>query len=123
MLLADMLGWWYSRGWAWISRQFFSVYTTRILQFFSITELLKTLFAPFRQDVIETKGAPVGVKLQVLGGNIISRFFGFLIRMALICAGLTTLIFSFLAGGAAIIAWPLLPIAILVMPVVARMIL
>lgn len=109
MIIADMLGWWYSRGWMWALHQLFVLRTRHIAEFFSITDLLKTLFAPFRQDVIDTSRAPLSVKLQAFGGNIISRIFGFLIRTTLIMVGLLTIILHIFVGIAAIIAWPFLP--------------
>lgn len=122
MLLADFFGWWYSRGWTWVLQQFFFVYVMRTLQFFSVSELFRTLFAPFRQDVIETKNAPIGVKLQVMGQNIISRFFGFIIRTILILVGLFCLIGCLLAGAIAAIIWPILPAGPVVIPVIVSMV-
>jgi hypothetical protein len=116
MLIADFLSWWYSRGWAWIAKQFFVVYTGKVAEFFSIAELSKTLFAPFRQDASGTKGAPLSVKLQVLGGNIISRIFGFIIRLSLIAVGSVALVICLILGAAASLAWPLLPASIIILP-------
>lgn len=118
MLLADFLGWWYSRGWAWAANQFFQVYTHRVARFFSITDLFKTLFAPFRQDVINTKNAPLGYKLQVLGGNIVSRFFGFIIRSVLILVGFISVAACLVVGVVGVIVWPLLPVSVVVVPLI-----
>ena len=115
MLLLDLTGWWYSRGWAWAIRQLFIVRTARIITFFSIADLLKTLFAPFRQDAVETRHAPVGVKLQAFGGNIISRVFGFFIRIALIGIGLIVIALNFVLSLIASVIWPLIPLG----PIVA----
>jgi len=114
MLLFSMLGWWYSRGWAWIAKYFLVVRNKRILEFFSVTDLLKTLFAPFRQDSIDTKRAPLGLKLQAFGGNLISRFLGFLIRTILIIVGLLIAAVNTVVGLVLAIVWPLLPFAPLV---------
>lgn len=114
MLLFSMLGWWYSRGWVWVFKYMLITRTKRILEFFSVADLLKTLFAPFRQDVIDTKNAPIGYKLQALGGNIISRFLGFLIRSTLIIIGLALSLLNGVIGIAVVIVWPLLPFAPLV---------
>ena len=114
MLIFSMLGWWYSRGWAWITKYFLVVRNKRILEFFSVTDLLKTLFAPFRQDSIDTKRAPLGLKLQALGGNVVSRVLGFLIRLALILAGLVITLLNTVIGVILVLVWPLLPFAPLV---------
>lgn len=119
MIIADMLGWWYSRGWMWALHQLFVVRTKHIAEFFSITDLLKTLFAPFRQDVIDTSRAPLGVKLQAFGGNIISRIFGFFIRTTLIFVGLFTILLYAVVGLFATLVWPLLPMS----PIIALLLL
>lgn len=110
MILTDLLGWWYSRGWAWAARQLFVVQSKKVLGFFSVADLLKTLFAPFRQDAIDTRRAPIGIKLQVFGGNIVSRVLGFLIRSVLVLAGLVTLILLEVVAVFAILLWPVVPL-------------
>jgi len=109
MLLVDLLGWWYSRGWAWAASELFVKRTRSISAFFSIGDLLKTLFAPFRQDAMNVQGAPISVRLQVFGGNIISRFFGFIIRTMLIVVGLLLMVGNFIIASVAALVWPLVP--------------
>lgn len=109
MLFVDLLGWWYSRGWGWAGKNLFLERTHRIAEFFSIKDLLLTLFAPFRQDTVNVKGAPIGVRFQVLGENIISRFFGAIIRSGLIVVGLILLVLHLLTSVAFMLLWPLLP--------------
>ena len=109
-----MLGWWYSRGWFWVGKHALVIRNKRILQFFSVADLLKTLFAPFRQDYIDTERAPIGVKLQALGTNLISRMIGFLIRVVLIACGLLLVGVNTALGLAIVLIWPLLPFAPLV---------
>lgn len=115
MIIASMLSWWYSRGWLWSANQLFVVQLGKVYDFFSVGDLLKTLFAPFRQDVIDTRNAPLGVKLNVLGGNIISRLIGAMIRSTLIIVGLVMIVLLAAAGFVAVIAWPFLPLAPVVM--------
>ena len=114
MLFVDILGWWYSRGFSWAAHQLFVVSMEKILNFFSIAELLKTLFAPFRQDTMQVKNAPLTVKLQAFGGNIISRFFGFIIRSVLIIFGIVCLLINGVVGIFGIILWPLVPLTPLI---------
>jgi uncharacterized membrane protein len=114
MLLVDLLTWWYSRGWLWAARQLFVVRSKKISEFFSIGDLAKTLFAPFRQDSIDTKQAPINVKLQAFGGNIISRIFGFFIRTSLICVGAVVLLAQAILAVIGVAVWPLLPLSPLI---------
>lgn len=111
MLIVDVLGWWYTRGWAWSLQQLLVRRSGSIAKFFSIGDLLKTLFAPFRQDALNVKGAPIGVRLQALGGNIISRIFGAIIRSLLIVCGIIALAANAVAGLIMVALWPLLPVA------------
>ena len=111
MLLVDLLGWWYSRGWAWAARHLLVTKNARILQFFSTKDLLKTLFSPFRQDVLQLSGAPIGVRLQAFGMNLISRFFGLLVRSILIVGSLLVVCANTLFAIAGIAVWPLLPLS------------
>lgn len=115
MLFVDLISWWYSRGWAWVLHELFVVKSKSIASFFSVQDLARTLFAPFRQDAINTQNAPLGVKLQAFGGNIISRFLGFLIRSTLIVIGVVLLLLNALVGVCIVILWPLIPAA----PIVA----
>lgn len=110
MLFAQLLGWWYSRGWTWVIRSFFVERMGSIAAFFSISDLLKTLFAPFRQDALNVKGAPLSIRLQALGENIISRIFGLLIRLMLVIAGLIIMTINAAAGVVAALFWPVLPL-------------
>lgn len=115
MILVDLLGWWYTRGYMWAIEQFFVVFTHKISNFFSIFDLLKTLFAPFRQDSLQGKGASISIKVQIFFGNILSRFFGFLIRTTLIAVGIVAILVNMIVGFIAVALWLLMPLA----PVVA----
>jgi len=115
MILVDFIGWWYTRGYLWAIEQFFVVFVHKISQFFSIVDLSKTLFAPFRQDALEGRGAPISVKFQVFFGNILSRIFGFIIRSALITIGTLLVILDILVGLIAVAVWLLMPF----MPIIA----
>ncbi len=114
MLIVAFLRWWYAPGWAFAFKRLISGRLTNVANFFSIKDLAKTLFAPFRQDSIELKNAPAGLRIQALGENLISRFLGLLIRLSLIAVGLISLIFTLLLGLVLFLAWPLLPLSPLV---------
>ena len=75
------------------------------------TELIATLFSPFRRDFIDTKRAPVGLKIQAFFGNIISRIMGLLIRLALIFSGLIVMAVTAVLGFFLIVLWPFVPIS------------
>ncbi len=110
MIVADLLGWWYLHGWTWCIKQVFLVQSEKIANFFSMSDLLKTLFSPFRQDSLQTKNAPVGIKLQLLAGNIISRFFGLIIRSMLVSVGVITLLLNTVVAVTMTLLWPFIPL-------------
>ena len=110
MLAVAFFSWWYGQGWA----QVFKIMQRRIMQIeqsFSVPTLLKTLFSPWRR-VVSYPGAGVDAHVQAFIDNLISRFVGFTVRLAvIITAGLMIAAISVLAI-VEVIAWPLIPIAI-----------
>ncbi len=110
MLFIALVGWWYTTGWKWAVRQFLLTPLQSTIEFFSVGDLLKTLFAPFRQDSITIKNAAPGLKIQAMGENLISRLIGFMIRIVLIGVGLITATVVGVLGLLAITLWPLLPL-------------
>jgi hypothetical protein len=113
MFITDLVGWWYSHGWSWAAKYLFITRSRHIAEFFSISDLLKTLFAPFRQDVVHGSGS-ISLKLQALGNNLISRFFGFFLRTAIIVTGIILLVLNWVFALLSIVVWPLLPISPLI---------
>lgn len=111
MIIMDALRWWYGPGWVWFAHTIFVTKNEQLAKFFSFKDISKTLFAPFRQDSSNTQNAPLNINLQAMGMNIVSRFFGFFIRVGLLAVGLITMLFSSILGLFASLAWPLVPVA------------
>ena len=83
------------------------------LEYFSLPLLLKTIFAPWRRIQWSAgKGFNIAKLLEALASNFISRILGAVIRSVLIVAGLATEAALLAAALATLIAWFLLPIAI-----------
>ncbi|TSC56576.1 MAG: hypothetical protein Greene071421_118 [Parcubacteria group bacterium Greene0714_21] len=83
------------------------------LEYFSLPVLLKTLFAPWRKiQFAAGKGFNIAKLLEAAASNLISRILGALIRSVLIIAGLATEAALLATALATLIAWFLLPIAI-----------
>ena len=114
MIIVDALRWWYGQGWLWFARNFFVTKNQEIANFFSFKDLSKTLFSPFRQDASNVQNAPFNIKLQTMGMNLVSRFFGFFIRTGLLLTGLIVMLFSTIFGFIANIGWPFVPVAPLI---------
>ena len=84
--------------------------TRRVLIFFSIPVLIKTLFAPWKRDVHSAVNSSLDVIVKVLIDNLISRLIGFVVRIITIIVGLLVTIITFVAGMAFLLFWFFLPV-------------
>lgn len=114
MFLVGLISWWYGRGWVsqWkrIAHRF-----SLTLEFFSIGQLLVTLFAPFRQiSAAGTGDVSVGGQLRAFLDKLISRIIGSIVRTFTIIFGLIVIILQGLYEIVIMIVWwflPILPVA------------
>lgn len=111
----NILHWYYNQGIhelleIWKNFLFFTWW------YFSIAELSKTLFSPWRRDVSMSswRGFHPLKTLELFFENIVSRLLGAVVRLAVICAGLVFLSFVFIAGLAINFLWISAPLAIAV---------
>lgn len=82
----------------------------RALDSFSIGELLRTLFAPFRQISAGRVRGPLGVHLRAWADRLVSRFIGAFVRLILIFVGLAWLLVLALFGLMRLALWPVIPL-------------
>jgi hypothetical protein len=90
----------------------FSKFGTRLAKIedlFSITQLLKTLFAPFHQYSANETGHGPTEALKAWFNRSFSRMFGFVIRTFTIIVGVIALLGTCFIQFAWLIAWPVLP--------------
>lgn len=110
MFVVDLVQWWYARGWS----TFFGD-MKRMLKntadTFSIGDLLKTLFAPYRQIDADGERGPIFASLI---SKLISRLIGFFTRTILIISGLVLMLIEVLVMGLMMVVWPLVPLLPLV---------
>ncbi len=110
MVLASFLRWWYGAGWVSVMHSLDSRLQS-VLDNFSVKQLLRTLFAPWRR-IITYPGRSLEERFRALGDNLFSRAIGFVVRLiVLIAAGVTLLIIASLTL-VEIVIWPLLPLAV-----------
>ena len=86
MFLVGLLSWWYGRGW----QQRVDLVLEGLRRTgaaFSIGQLLKTLFAPFRQISAGIPNGSFAQQMRALFDQTISRFVGFMVRTITIIAG------------------------------------
>ncbi len=86
-MVTAFFGWWFSD----LPKKIYFIgtsYIKKLLRSFSLGVLVKTLFSPWKKDIINTEGMPVQERLQVWAMNLISRLIGFVIRFVTILVGL-----------------------------------
>lgn len=109
MILAEVFAWWYTTGWTRLIHAAGNR-VTAVLEFFSVSLLLKTLFDPFRQiDAGRVRGS-IDAELRAFGNRLFSRIVGFFVRTITIFAGMVTATFVLLFGLLQLVFWPLLPL-------------
>ena len=118
MAIFEMFFWWYASGWATFIRKT-KVFLSNIIDSFSITSIVRTLFKPFRQISAETanENASIDLRFQMFIDRLISRFIGFSSRLILLIVGLVLVIIGGTISLALIIIWPLIPF----MPIIGLM--
>ena len=108
MFLVGILSWWYSLGWR--ARAVAIEHRLgRTADYFSISILTKTLFAPYRQISAGRVGGSMSQQLRAFGDQLVSRIIGFIMRTIMIIAGVIALAIQLVWGGTALIVWPLVP--------------
>jgi hypothetical protein len=109
MLAVSFFSWWYGRGW----RQVAASFSTRLQGLattFSVSQLLKTLFAPWRR-IISYPGAGLSAKFRAWGDNLVSRVIGFMVRLVVLFTALLLAIFVTVLTLVEVVLWPFLPFA------------
>lgn len=113
MVIVGLLSWWYGSG----LKRFVVSMGRRIAvtyEYFSIGELLRTWFAPFRQISAGSVSGSASVQWHAFTDRTISRFVGGFVRTVMIIIGTILIIFTAVVGGVAIVVWLITPIIPLV---------
>jgi hypothetical protein len=109
MLFTAFLWWWFGHGWQ--QQLSLGLQTmARVADFFSVAQLLRTLFSPFRQISAGSNNGSLGAMFQALVDNTVSRFIGAGVRTVMIFLGILSLMFVLLLVGLRLVLWPLLPL-------------
>ena len=110
MLVASFFSWWYGRGWQSVAVSF-RPRLTSVLDSFSVRQLLRTLFAPWRR-IITYPGASFDARMHALADNLFSRAVGFVVRVIVLLSAMAALLVVAVLTLLEVVAWPLLPFAI-----------
>lgn len=108
MLAESLISWWYGDGYKLFAKNMWAKLGDT-LDFFSIGQLLKTLFAPYRQISANESGTSIDQKLLAFLDRLVSRLVGSLARIFIIFFGLIVLLLQFLGTILSYILWPILP--------------
>lgn len=113
MFLVGLISWWYGRGFvAQWNRTLDRFKNT--LEFFSIAQLITTLFAPFRQISASGSGdGSFGGALRGFIDKLISRIIGGIVRSFTVVIGVIVIMLQACYEAVIIVGWwlvPLLPI-------------
>lgn len=110
MVIYLCLRWWYGAGWYWVLRSMLMARSNWILETFSVPELLRTLFAPFRETYAGKVKGSLDVQIHAFFDRFISRIIGFIVRSFLIFMALIGLLVVFLLAVLSLLVWPFVPL-------------
>lgn len=80
---------------------------------FSIGYLFRTLFAPWKRDIVSVVNPTIADHIRIFAENAISRFFGFLMRSMTIIAGFIIIIFTSIVSVLLFVIWIAMPFVII----------
>lgn len=106
------LRWWYSTGFM-IFLQIIRAALIIVSDRLSLFMLLKTLFDPWRKDVISYEGLTLAQRFNVWLMNLISRLIGFVIRASFLFAGILIFVGAGFLGIGLMVSWLFLPALVL----------
>ena len=109
MFLVGIISWWYGRGWrGQVLRVRDQLKATA--DFFSIGQLLSTLFSPFRQISAGKTNGSITVVVRAFFDQLISRIIGAIVRSFTIIFGIIAIAAQSIYQLIILIFWLLLPI-------------
>ena len=110
MFVLPFLSWWYGAGWRQVVTSFDKRLKT-VASAFSVTQLLRTLFAPWKR-IITYPGASLAERFHAWGDNVFSRTICFVVRLLVLFSALLVTVFVVIITLLEMIIWPLLPISV-----------
>lgn len=101
--------WWYTEGYGRLFRYLKAVYIY-LTDLFSVKISLKTLFAPWKRDVISYEGLTLQQRFSVWTLNLASRFIGFLVKIFTLLTYIISIAVLSTASLTLIVTWLFIPI-------------
>lgn len=110
MIIVLALRWWYGAGWQWAWQRSVSQRISWCMEAFSLRQLIKTWFSPFKQTFSQSSKGSLDVRIQSMVDNLVSRIIGSLARTFIIGVGFICIVLSIVSGLLILILWPLVPL-------------
>ncbi len=110
MLILSFFGWWYGRGFKNYLLDFVD-HLKDLVDFFSMSILLRNLFDPFKQIGVERRiNMSLGERMREWVDLQVSRVVGATVRFMILIAGTIVLMLRIVIGLVLGILWPLMPL-------------
>ena len=109
-MLMAFIYWWYGQGWQEVAGSF-KPRLQSVMDSFSVRQLSKTLFAPWRR-IITPPGRSLEDKLRAWADNMFSRVIGFFVRLIVLLSALAAIAVVLVLTVIETVVWPLLPLAL-----------
>jgi hypothetical protein len=110
MLFLEFFQWWYGEGWRHAGKGAVNL-VNKVQLSFSVPVLLKTLFAPWKR-IVSPPGRSLEDKMRAALDNLVSRTVGFFVRVFSLVAAVVLIAGAAVIGVTMAIAWPLVPLLI-----------
>lgn len=115
MIIIDVVSWWY--GWGWFHvLEVMKRRLVRIFNIFSIRQMLKTLFAPWKEDRV-TGSQGLDQMMRALVMNAVARLIGFSVRTMILLFWAVVSIAMLAIGIGVFVIWPLAPFLVVALTV------
>lgn len=109
IIIGDYVRWHYSRAFGELFHLWFN-FLWFVIHFFSLKELVVSLFAPWRRMVEEKKrGWSLEDMMSYIIINLLSRVVGFIMRASVVIVGLVCLTITIVTGAVTFLLWLFLP--------------
>lgn len=110
MVIVGLLSWWYTAGLIERLRRL-RARLSSVADYFSLSLLARTLFAPFRQISAGQVDGPLPVQLRAFFDRLFSRVIGAVVRLIMIGVGTAALVGMVVYGLIVLAGWLLMPLA------------
>lgn len=114
-MISGYFVWWYGTG---IVQAYTAItaFLSFIVDSFSVPSLLRTLFSPWKNDVLSGRNLSLGDQLKIWEMNIASRIIGFLVRLVVIFVAVVVLLVLTLIAGFGLAIWIAAPLLVVILP-------